>query len=55
LSPTHNSQEDDASLQLMLENTANQKVNKEALDVDHEKVVVEKIEVAFFCFPLWEE
>jgi hypothetical protein len=51
LTPNHNTQEYDASLQLLLESTANQKDNKQALDVDHEKEVVEKTKVDFLVFP----
>ena len=51
LSPNHYTQADDASLHLLLESTANQKNNKEALDVDCEKDVVEKTEDDFLVFP----
>jgi hypothetical protein len=50
LPPNQNTQEDDASLHLLLESTANQKDNQEALDVDHEKEVVEKAEYDFLLF-----
>ncbi len=55
LSPNHNGEEDDASFQLLLESTVNQKENNVAIDVDREKKWWRRRKMNFWYFPLWEE